>query len=418
MSIEALIDVLDELGVGAVALGVSVVGAANQVQEGVEAGRDELGDRDGLYRLDRAGSEGRADTRRSLGGGDRDIAANDRRQGLGDGANSGRDGNSDDGSSDRGSTGRAARNGRLALSDGLGLRGEDGRGGLVAGGNGLSSHDSAGRGSLGRLGAGSGLLGRGSSRNVAGAGAGLIRRSGAAGLIRRRGASGFLGRRGNGRNVTSAGAALLRSGSGLSWRNDHRRLGSRSSDRRGSGGSASLGRKSAGGSVAVEGDGGNLDAARRLRLVLLRRNNDGDILGTTALLVDDLGTGLLAGGALLADRAIRHVVVELEVDIELGLHDDVAQRKLVNVGTAAKGGRVLLIRAADTADDLPAGADSEAATLLDLVLALPATEVEVVVIEKLANVEISEVEALELVRQTLVIRVGRAAEGRGKDGEL
>lgn len=63
---------------------------------------------------------------------------------------------------------------------------------------------------------------------------------------------------------------------------------------------------------------------------------------------------------MLAGRAVGHVIVELEVAVELGPHGDGAQRKLVGTaGSAAKGRRARLLVRAGTANDILVGARSE-----------------------------------------------------------
>lgn len=114
----------------------------------------------------------------------------------------------------------------------------------------------------------------------------------------------------------------------------------------------------------------NVDAARRLRLVGLGRVNDGHSLGTTTLVVDDGATRLLAGAAVLARLAIGHVVVELKIAVELGLHKDGAERELVNLGTAGEGRRRVLVRTTDAADLLATGV--AAATAVAASESLPA----------------------------------------------
>jgi hypothetical protein len=104
--------------------------------------------------------------------------------------------------------------------------------------------------------------------------------------------------------------------------------------------------------------------------------------------------------------------VELEVAVELGLHVDGAQRELVDRGAAAERGRLLLVRRAGAADGLVAGAGSEAAPLVTIVLALPAVEVEVAVVEEVTKVKIVPVETGLLLVGTLVVGVAGAREGR------
>ena len=76
-----------------------------------------------------------------------------------------------------------------------------------------------------------------------------------------------------------------------------------------------------GAAVAVERDGGDVDAAGG-RGVVLRREDDSHVLGTTALGVLDIGTRGAARVTVLAGRAVRHAVVELKVAVELGHNVD------------------------------------------------------------------------------------------------
>jgi len=55
---------------------------------------------------------------------------------------------------------------------------------------------------------------------------------------------------------------------------------------------------------------------------------------------------------VLALGTIGHVVVELEVAVELGLDDDVVQRELINLGSAAKRGSLVLVGTANTTNVL------------------------------------------------------------------
>jgi hypothetical protein len=63
---------------------------------------------------------------------------------------------------------------------------------------------------------------------------------------------------------------------------------------------------------------------------------------------------------VLAGRAVGHVIVELEVAVELGLQGDGAQRELVGTSrSAAKGRRARLVLRARTTNDVLVGARSE-----------------------------------------------------------
>lgn len=92
----------------------------------------------------------------------------------------------------------------------------------------------------------------------------------------------------------------------------------------------------------------DVDAASRLGLGGLGREDDGDVLGSTTLGVLDGSTGLGARSAVLAGFTVRHVVVELKVAVKLGLQGDVAEGELVRTlgTTTAKRGRLLLLGAA------------------------------------------------------------------------
>lgn len=86
-------------------------------------------------------------------------------------------------------------------------------------------------------------------------------------------------------------------------------------------GAVSLGAASA---ATRERDGGNSKGAGLLGLAGLRRVDNGDVLGTTALGVCHNGTRRRAGRSVLASRAVRHVVVKLQVTVELGVDVELA----------------------------------------------------------------------------------------------
>ena len=165
---------------------------------------------------------------------------------------------------------------------------------------------------------------------------------------------------------------------------------------------------------AREGDGGNLDAAGRLRLASLRRVDNGDTGGTTALVVLDDGSLVAARRSLLALLTAGHVIVELEVARELGLHVNLTNGELVRVlaGLATERRRGAGVTAADTADGLAASARSEATslTLAEAVLAGPALEVEATIVGEATSGEIIPRETTALLVGALVVSVGRAAE--------
>lgn len=83
--------------------------------------------------------------------------------------------------------------------------------------------------------------------------------------------------------------------------------------------------RSAGGRTAREGHAVDSNAAGRLGLVGLRWVDDGHVASATALGVLDGGTLLGTGRALLAVGAIGHVIVKLQVAVELGLNVNLAQ---------------------------------------------------------------------------------------------
>lgn len=495
MGVQAVVDVLDEESIGAVAPRISVVRAADLEEEGVQARGDNLRARESLDGLDRGDNAsggdvndggggglgntrsrdsglassrgGLASGRRSLDrGGGRGLLNNrgldDSGESLGDGADGGGDGNGHDCGLD--GVGRAVRDGRLALGDGLGLSGEDGGDGLELGGD----HGGDGSGDGGRLSAGGlagnlsssltsrlggRLLGGGSGGLLSGNSSGLLSRS-SGGLLSRdrsslfsgnggggllsRDSGGLLGGDGSRRLLGRDSGSLLSRGSGLgkdssgslAGNNSSRSLGlsGRGLNRGGAGhigrsgdngsgggrlGSRGLGghRLGAGGSVAVERDSGDLDGAALLRLVL-RREDDSDILGTTALLVLDGGTGLLASVASLADRAVGHVIVELEIAVELGLDNNGAEGELVDNGTAAERWRLVLLRVASTTNELAAAGARVETTLISVTAALEALEGEVSIVGERTRNEISPVEAGLLLGGTLVVDVLGAGKSR------
>jgi hypothetical protein len=125
------------------------------------------------------------------------------------------------------------------------------------------------------------------------------------------------------------------------------------------------------------------------------------------LLVHNVGTALVALVTVLASRSIGHIIVELEIAVELGSNVDRAQGELVT-GTEGRG--LALVRATDTADT-PASTLSKATT--EASTRGPAVEVEVLVLREGTSGEIIESEASLLLVGTLVVGVLRASEGRG-----
>lgn len=118
---------------------------------------------------------------------------------------------------------------------------------------------------------------------------------------------------------------------------------------------------------------------------------------------------------MLAGGAVGHVVVELEIAVELGLDVDRPEGELVDRPADAERGRLPLVRRADAANDLLAksAAAEAAAPAAALILTLPAAELEVVVVEEVAKVKVVKAEARLLLVGTLVVDVGRASERRG-----
>ncbi|KAI9163473.1 Acyl-CoA ligase AFT1-1 [Paramyrothecium foliicola] len=241
VGVKALEDLVDELLLGAVALGVGVVLALlNDVKEGVQALGDNLGARKRLLGLLRSlgglgglrllrllrllGGLRLLGSLRLLGGlgllrllGGLDGSGD----GLSDGADGGADGNGH-GDNSSGALGGAVRDLGTAAGDGLDGGGEDSRGGVVGGDNGAGG----GRGGLlGR--GGGGLLSGGSSRlngQLLRRGGSLSRRSslfsGRGGSLLSRGGSGLLSGRGGllcGRSslFSRRGRLLSRGGGGL-----------------------------------------------------------------------------------------------------------------------------------------------------------------------------------------------------------
>lgn len=128
------------------------------------------------------------------------------------------------------------------------------------------------------------------------------------------------------------------------------------------------------------------------------------------LRVHNSGSRLLAGVAVLAGRAIRHVVVELEIAVELGLDMDRTKGEVGNLGPASERGRRLLGRATQTANELLAGTALEASTTK--VAAGEALEVEVTVAAEWARGKVLEGEAGLLHIVALVVGVVRNGKRR------
>jgi hypothetical protein len=156
--------------------------------------------------------------------------------------------------------------------------------------------------------------------------------------------------------------------------------------------------------VTVEVDLRNLDSALVLGLVGLLGVDEVDLLGTTTLGVVDVSTILGTVGLVLASRAVRHVVVELETAVKLGLHVELVERELLLLaaGTATERGSLLLLTTTFGKDRLAKVSASEIA--LRLVGSTgPALEIPVVVLLELADLEVIPLPALLLVLLTLVV---------------
>jgi hypothetical protein len=433
---------LDELLVGAEAGGVGVVLAGlNEVEPRVQALGDNLGARELLIliilrNLFIRGLGGllfiilRSLVIRGLGGflliflgslrggrGSGGRSVDGAGDGLGDRADSGgeRDGLSDD---NGGVLILLAAAGllRAAVSDGLNLSGEDGGGAVIGGGHdsGLRSRGGGGSGrdggADGSLRGGSGGLGGRSLRSWSslGDGGGFRSRGGLRGGSSLR--NGSLRSRSGGRGAGLGGGLRGRSGLDRSLRGGGGGVGLRSSSSRGRRRNL-MGRRRRRGVVdgrrgrsvvvAVEVDLGDLDLALLLLLATVRED-DLDILGTTALSVLDLVATASAVVGLLAGRATGHAVVELEtsvkLDIDVELLDGEPVYARLRAAAERRGGLKVLATLSDN--------------LLEttIVFAGPALKVEAVVEVEFAGEEVEPVKAtLELII-ALVVTVARASE--------
>lgn len=468
MGVEALEDVLDKGGVGAVAVAVGVVLAAQLEDPGVQAlGNDvrarqgddgarssdggagnvdgSTGDVDGGARSARGrarsarsrggrtrGSDGRAG---QAGSGDR---GQDGRLGLGDLGDSGRDGDRH-GDDSSGGAARAVLDVLSAREDSRDLGGEDGRsagddgdhgrsdrsgssrrlangvlGGLAGGSSSLGRRHAGRASALGRL--AGGILGRLAGGILGRLAAGVLGGLASSVLGRQRAGAGDLRRLAGGGDLGRQARGLLGGLAGLLGR-----LGALGGSLGGLAGGSDLGRLARGldgrsglrrTGGAVEADAGDSDTTVLLGLVGLGRVNNGNTLGTTALGVLDRGTALLARRTLTASRSVRHAVVELKVTVELGRHVEGVQRELV---LGVEAGAVTLVARGTTVDHLARGTAVEVATAGEglVLLALPALEVEVVIAAELARVEVTPVEPTSLLGLALVVSVGGALEGVG-----
>lgn len=161
-----------------------------------------------------------------------------------------------------------------------------------------------------------------------------------------------------------------------------------------------------------------------MRLLRLGRVDDRAGLGAAALVVLDDGTLAGAGVGLLAGRAVGHLVVELEVAVELGgdveLGDgeaaDLTAVQAVERGALGRGG------VADTADVVAAGGAAVDArrALAVASLAGEAVPVEVIVAGEATVAQVAEVETAVLVGRALVLAVlgveGEEVSARGHAG--
>jgi hypothetical protein len=396
MGVDAAEDVLDKDGIGAVAGSIGVVRAREAEEPGVQAAGDDTGARESL---DRAGGLGRGGRDRDEGRG-RGLLLNWLSRGLlldrlagrrgrsgGDGLRDGAHGRGERYNNGGESNGlaRAVGHSRRTACDSRDNSREDGRGAEEAGDVGrrrfrrggclaLNNQGTAGRAGLdGRRAGRRGLLGR-----RAGGGGGRSNRLGAGKLDLSGRSRLHLNRLGTGRSRFASGCGLGR-------------------DRR----------------VAVERDGVDADAAGLLGLLGLGRIHNGNVLGAAALGVLDGGATLGASRAVLAGRAVGHVIVELEVAVELDRDVEVDNGEPVHLGlcAAAEAGRLLLVgRARAGNDPVAEGARGKGVSLGELVLALEALEVKAAVVTKLARIQVLPVEAALLLVVALIVGVGWARE--------
>lgn len=142
---------------------------------------------------------------------------------------------------------------------------------------------------------------------------------------------------------------------------------------------------------------------------------DVDGFGTTALGVLDGSTILLARSSLLANAAILHLVVEVEIGIVVNRHIDVSDGETLLLVAAAEGSWLLL--ATRVGDGLGSeGALRDVVTLAEFLggAGPVASEVEVVVLAGLVTVaEVAPVVAtLLLVGTFVVVVLGSVVVGR------
>jgi hypothetical protein len=461
VGVQALEDLVGKVAVGAEAASIAIVLALSHANPGVQTlGNDSRaghlllwGRRGGIL-----GGLGRK-LRGHDGGGRLDVS-------LSDGADCRADGDSDDGR-----LARAVRDLRAAVGHGLGLSGEDGGDRLVG-----CDHGSLNRLNIGRALNGSGLNGsRSRGRRLFGLGCGL-NGSGLNGsglnVSRSRGRRFFglgCGLNGSGLNVSRSrgrrffglSCGLLRGCCGLLFLGRRRGslfgdccgqfflgrrrmrflgdccrqfflrrrrrsllgLGGRNFDgtcglhffRRGRGGDGRS--RALGGSVlvTVKVNVGDLNVALVLAVALLGVD-EVNLVSTTALAVLDRGTILGAVGRVLASRAVRHIVVELQAAVELGADVEGLDGELVGLGAgsgAEVGGEGLVV--ATLAGNVVAakGTASKVVALEGLALAREAAEVEAIIVAEVTGNEVVPLPALLLLGPAPVVGVAGAGEGVG-----
>ena len=167
--------------------------------------------------------------------------------------------------------------------------------------------------------------------------------------------------------------------------------------------------------LAVEVDVVDTDVAL-LGLLGLLRVDEVNLLGTTALGVVDGGTTGRAVLGVLADGAVRHVVVELHAAVELDGDVELLDGEvlvLTALATLERGGSLLLGTTLTTDDTATEGAGSKKITLREFVLRGPALEVEAVILLDLTIGEVLPGPTLLLLVNTLVGAVGGNGERVG-----
>ena len=148
-------------------------------------------------------------------------------------------------------------------------------------------------------------------------------------------------------------------------------------------------------------------------MALLLWQDNGDIPCTTTLSILDCGTALGALGPVLALGAIRHVVVELEVDIKLDRDIKMTNRELLNIlaASAAEAGSTTTL--GDAASSPPSkGPSSQAITLLQAAcLALETREVKSAIVRENPFGKVCPVKAIFLLNVASFNGITRTAEG-------